>query len=235
DDYKVLQNLTLNLGLRYEIQRMPYEQDGQFTNYIPAPGKVILASSKTVPNLSSILAGAGLTGLVGVARDYGLPMSLVKTNYDNVAPRLGFAWRPFSDNHTVVRGGYGIFYTGSRLSAIRTDFSGGFPFSISQTFTGSTTNPTPLTLSHPFPPPLSKFPGVTNTSGFEVNAPPPYLQSWNLTTERELVKGVAIEVGYSGSKGTHLGRKYDLNQVLRQPNLILPNGSYPRPYAGFGD
>src|SRR5262249_35412024 len=116
-----------------------------------------------------------------------------------------------------------------------TDFSGGFPFSISQTFTGSTTNPTLVTLSNPFPAAIAKFAGVTNTSGFEVNAPSPYLQSWNLTIERELVKGVAIEVAYTGSKGTHLGRKYDLNQALRQPSLVLPNGSYPRPYAGFGD
>jgi outer membrane receptor protein involved in Fe transport len=235
DDFKILPNLTLNLGVRYEIQSRPYEQDGQFTNYVPALGKVILAGDRTVPNLSAILADAGLTGLVGAASQYGLPPALVKTNYGDVAPRLGFAWRPFNGNHTVVRAGYGIFYTGSRLSAIRTDFSGGFPFSISQTFTGSTSNPRLVTLSHPFPESIARTTGVTSSKGFEVDAPSSYLQSWNLTIERELIKGVAIEIGYSGSKGTHLGRKYDINQARRRPELALPDGGFPRPYAGFGE
>jgi len=58
-----------------------------------------------------------------------VPKSLVNTNYDNIAPRIGLAWRPFGGNRTVIRTGYGIFYTGSRLSAMRTDLTGGFPFS----------------------------------------------------------------------------------------------------------
>ncbi len=229
DDYKVLPNLTLNLGLRYEIQKAPYEEYGQMENYVPSLGKVIIGGATTVPNWQSTVAAAGLNGLVGLASDYGLPKSLVNTNYDNFAPRVGFAWRPFGGNHTVVRSGYGVFYTGSRLSAIRTDLAGGFPFSVSQTFTGSTTNPTLLTLSNPFPASLAKLSGVTNANGFEVNAPSPYLQSWNFTIEHELGKGVTLETGYAGSKGTHLGRKYDLNQELRTPT------STTRPFAGFGD
>ncbi len=229
DDYKVTRNLTLNLGLRYEIQKTPNEKYGQMSNYVPSIGKVILASDRPVPNLQAALASAGLTGLVGLASDFGLPNSLVNTNYDNFAPRIGFAWRPFGNNRTVVRSGYGIFYTGSRLSAIRTDLTGGFPFSISQSFTGSTSNPSLLTLGNPFPTSLAKITGVTNANGFEVNPPAPYLESWNFTIERELGLGVALEAGYSGSKGTHLGRKYDINQQLRAPT------STTRPYAGFGD
>jgi outer membrane receptor protein involved in Fe transport len=229
DDYKVTPNLTLNLGLRYEIQKMPYEKNGLMSNYIPSIGKVLLAGVSTVPNWQTIVANAGLTGLVGLASDYGVPYSLVNTNYDNFAPRVGFAWRPFGNNRTVVRSGYGIFYTGSRLSAIRTDLTGGFPYSISQSFTGSTSNPSLLTLSNPFPASLTKVTGVTTANGFEVNPPSPYLESWNFTIERELGLGVGLEAGYSGSKGTHLGRKYDINQVLRTPTSSV------RPYAGFAD
>ncbi|HTD21159.1 MAG TPA: TonB-dependent receptor [Terriglobales bacterium] len=238
DDYKVLPSLTLNLGVRYEVPVAPYEKDGQFSNYVPATGKVILGSAATVPNLASILAGVGLTGQVGVASDFGLPKSTVHTDYKAVAPRIGFAWRPFNNNQTVVRGGYGIFYTGSRLSAIRTDISGGFPFSVSQTFTGSTSNPGQITLSNPFPSALAKDQGILTPTGFAVNAPEPYLQSWNFTIERELGKGVAIEAGYTGSKGTHLGRKYDINQQLRNqnPQLALADGTCPacpRPFSNF--
>jgi len=129
----------------------------------------------------------------------------------------------------VVRSGYGVFYTGSRLSAERTDLMGGFPFSLSQTFTGSTSNPNLLTLANPFPASLAKLSGVTTTNGYEVNPPSPYLQSWNLTVERELAQGIVIEAGYAGSKGTHLGRKYDLNQEERSPEATL------RPFPAFGE
>jgi hypothetical protein len=229
DDYKVLPNLTLNLGLRYEIQKMPYEKDGQMSNYVPSIGKALIAGTTNIPNWQAIVANAGLTGFVALASDYGLPKSLVNTNYDNFAPRIGFAWRPFGNNRTVVRSGYGVFYTGSRLSAIRTDLTGGFPFSIAQSFTGSASNPTLLTLANPFPASLTKVSGVTTANGYEVNPPSPYLESWNFTIERDLGMGVGLEVGYAGSKGTHLGRKYDVNQELRTPTLTS------RQYPGFGD
>ena len=229
DDFKVLPNLTLNLGIRYEVQFMPTEKYGQMTNFVPGIGKVILAGASTVPDLNSIVAANGLTGQVGLASDYGLPKSLVSTNYDNFAPRVGFAWRPFGNNRTVVRSGYGIFYTGTRLSAIRTDLTGGFPYSISQSFTGSTSNPSALTIANPFPAALAKTSGINTSNGFETNPPSPYLQSWNFTIERDLGHGIAMETGYSGSKGTHLGRKYDVNQEIRTPALTT------RPFPVWGD
>jgi hypothetical protein len=229
DDWKILPSLTLNLGLRYEIQTAPNEEYGQLTSYNPGVGKVLIGGVSTVPNWQQTVASAGLTGLVALASDYGVPSSLVNSNYDNFAPRVGFAWRPFGNNRTVIRSGYGIFYTGSRMSAMRTDLAGGFPFSQSQSFTGSTSNPNALTLQNPFPDALAKLSGVTTANGYEVNPPSPYLQSWNFTVEREIGKGVVIETGYAGSKGTHLGRKYDINQELRTPT------STTRPYAGFGD
>ena len=229
DDYKLTPNLTLNLGLRYELQKPPYEKHGQMTNYVPEINKLILAGDAAVPNLGSLVAGAGLTGLVGLARDHGLPFALVNTNSRDLAPRFGFAWRPFGGNATVVRGGYGIFFTGSRLNPIRTDLTGGFPFSLSQTFNRQPSNPGALTFSNPFPAALASIQGVTSTNGYEVAAPSQYLQSWNLTIERDLGGGVALEAGYAGSKGTHLGRKYDINQAYRLPHLQLPNGSYPKP------
>jgi hypothetical protein len=155
----------------------------------------------------------------------------VYTNYKDFAPRLGLAWRPFGNNKTVVRTGYGIFYSGSRLNPVRTDLAGAFPFSISQTYTAPTTNITTLTLSNPFPASLAKLSGATTTDGFQVNAPTPYVQSWNFTIERDLGGGFALEVGYAGSEGTHLSKKYDINQETHQPG----EAAYVRPYAYFGE
>lgn len=229
DDWKILPSLTLNLGLRYEISGAPYEEYGQLTSFDPKVGMVLLGGHSTLPNWQSIVAAQGLTGVVGLGSTYGLPSALVRTNYDNFAPRVGFAWRPFKNNKTVVRSGYGVFYTGSRLSAMRTDLAGGFPFALSDTFPGSTTNPNLVSLANPFPASIANTAGVTTTAGWEVNAPSPYLQSWNFTIEREIGKGVAVEVGYAGSKGSHLGRKYDLNQEVRLPT------STTRPFPSFGD
>jgi outer membrane receptor protein involved in Fe transport len=114
DDFKLLPNLTLNLGLRYEVQMPPYEQAGQMTNFVPSLDKAVLAGTATVPNVAASLAAAGLTSYITTAAAAGLPRALVYPNYDNFGPRFGLAWRPFGDNRTVLRGGYGIFYTGSR-------------------------------------------------------------------------------------------------------------------------
>lgn len=229
DDWKIRPNLTVNLGVRYEIIAPPSEKYGQLTNYLPRLGRIILADDRKVPDLNASIAAAGLGGLVGVARDYNLPASLVGTNFLNFAPRVGIAWRPFGGNRTVVRGGYGIFYSGLRLSAQRTDMTGGYPFSSSQNFNRLATNANLLTLSTPFPDTLARLQGVTDTNGYEEGAPTQNLQSWNLTIEREIGRGVAIEAGYAGSKGTHLGRKINLNQTLRLPGLQLRDGSYPKP------
>jgi outer membrane receptor protein involved in Fe transport len=229
DDFKVTSSLTLNLGVRYEVQTPPYEQAGQLTNFIPSLDEVVLAGTATVASWQATVASVGLTGFVAAGSSLGLPRALVYPNYDNLAPRVGFAWRPFNNARTVIRSGYGVFYTGSRLSAMRTDLTGGFPYSLSQSFTGSTSNPGALTLANPFPNALAKVSGTTTTSGWELRAPSPYLQSWNFTIEREVGHGVVIESSYTGSKGTHLGRKYDINQEIRTPTRTT------RPYAGYGD
>ncbi|MGH9351017.1 MAG: hypothetical protein ACRD2G_02470, partial [Terriglobia bacterium] len=233
DDFAVRQNLTLNLGLRYEIPFAPYEKNGAMSNYLPSANKLILASS--VPGLSSLLASTGLTGYVGLASAYGLPQGLVYTDYKGLAPRVGLAWRPFGGNRTVVRAGYGIFYSGFRLSSIRTDLMGGFPYSLPETFNGSTKKPSELTLADPLPAALASISGVTSAAGWQVRPPNAYLQSWNFTFEQALGWNMAVEAGYIGSEGVHLGRKYDLNQELTQTGAQLPDGSFPRPYPGFGD
>ena len=228
DDWKVSSRLTVNLGLRYEIPRPPLEKYGRMTNFVPELGRLVIADDATIEG-----SGLGFSNAdrVGTADELGLPRALVKTQWLNFAPRAGFAWRPFGGNRHVLRGGYGVFFGNQVQNPVRNDLANVFPFAISQTVNRRTTDPTYLTMSNPYPIPPNFISGVTNVNGFELNAPLPYLQSWNLTWEQEVGGSSAIEVAYVGSKGTHLGRRYDLNQPFRSAELAP---TFPRPYPEFG-
>ena len=228
DDWRARTDLTVNLGFRYELNTPISEKYGHWGSFNPAIGKFILADDRYVPNLPALIVAAGLTGQIGVARDYSLPPELVKTHYTNMAPRIGVAWRPRGGLRTVVRSGYGIFYASSMTNRIRNSLGNVFPFSITQSFTRDTKNPSFLTLSNPFPSAGGALSGVSAVGGIEYEAPSPYIQNWNLTIEREIVAATAIEVAYEGSKGTHLDRSYDVNQPI-----YLAGSSPGRPWPAF--
>jgi hypothetical protein len=233
DDWRIRRDLTLNLGLRYEILEPPYEKYGRMGNFVPGPNQIVLSNDRTVSDLSSVLAPAQLSGKVTTAREAGLPRALVRTQYANFAPRVGFAWRPRGNNQTVVRSAFGIFHAANDLSFVRNEFGRIYPFVIAESFNRVPADPEALTLAQPFPAALRRIGGTTTAYGYEVDAPQSYLQSWNFTLERVLAREMTIEVAYAGSKGTHLGRRYDLNPQLRFPGLQLPNGTFPRPYSVF--
>ncbi|MDQ6665717.1 MAG: TonB-dependent receptor, partial [Acidobacteriota bacterium] len=229
DDYKIASRLTINLGLRYELIKPPVEKYGRIASFVPAIDEVIIADSRTVPDLAERLAAVSLTGKVDVARNRGLPQSLVYTNYRNFGPRVGFAWRPFGGSRTVIRAGYGIFYGSTLQNPIRNDLANVYPFTESQTFTRPTNNPGFLNLSNPYPDSRAGFTNILNANGYEKNAPAPYMQGYNFTVDREIGGSTVIEAAYVGSRGVHLGRRYDINQPFRSANVKV----FPRPYSGF--
>ena len=234
DDFKVTRSLTLNIGLRYELDLPPVDRYDRASNFDAGLGKIIIAGDKNLPQLAERLARFNLQDRVALARDVGRPRSLVFADKINFAPRLGFAWRvPGQRRLTVVRGGYGIFFTGHLLNPIRTSLMTGFPFSVNQTFSRLPTDPSLVTLSNPFPDSRATEGNSTNSNGYDPRPKLGDLQSFNLTIEREIFPGWGLEVGYVGSKGTHLGRQYDINQPLRTLDLYQANVAFPRPIAGI--
>src|SRR6266567_8539950 len=109
------------------------------------------------------------------------------------------------------------------------EYSDTFPFSINESYSAVTGTPTAVTVSNAFPAARRSVGGVTSTYGGPSDPKTQYLQSYNVTVEREFARGTVLEVAFAGSKGTHLQRRYDINQPGREQALRSV-----RPYAGFG-
>jgi hypothetical protein len=232
DDWKITRSLTLNLGLRYEINTPAYDKYDRMANFIPSLNKIIVASNRNIPAYNQLVTAAGLTSQVGLAKDYGLPRPLVYTDYKGLAPRVGFAL--LARRGLVIRGGYGIFYAGQLLNDVRNGLDNTFPMVLAYNYARVATDVNALTLSNPWNPARGTQTGTATSTGFQVDAPMGYLQSYNLTMERDIGKGAALEVGYVGSKGSHLGRQYNLNQPFRTIGYYQAFGTFPVPYAPFG-
>ena len=219
DDFKLRPNLTLNLGMRYEIDLIPADRYDHMTNFVPELGKVVLVFDD--PGVRDAVVAAGLKDRVTYAGAVGLPRSLVYPDYNNFAPRVGFAWTPWKDRRTVIRGGYGIFYSGVLLNPFRNQLQNTFPYTQEETFSRNASRTDLVTLDNPFPKDRVAVGGTNTSAGFDVHAATSYLQSYNMTIERDLGAGMALEIGYAGSKGTHMGRLRDINLPRRTEATYL--------------
>lgn len=227
DDFKVSRSLTLNIGLRYELMKPAREKFGAWSMFNPELGKIVIAGKGTLSNFDQLIASSPIANSVVLAEAVGLPKTITRTDYNDFAPRFGFAWRPRGNNRSVIRGGYGIFYGSSSIYRLD-EYNDTYPFSVNESYTATATNPLLLTLSDPFPVAKRSVGGITNTNGQQNQPQSQYLQSYNLTVEHEFAKDTVLEVAYAGSKGTHLQRRYDINQQLRG---VAGN---PRPFPAFG-
>jgi hypothetical protein len=206
DNFRVIPKLTLNLGLRYEVS-LPRTERFDRMNYLD-------------PNLSYVLTAAGLPDLpikggevfVNSGHRYNYD-----TYYGGIQPRFGFAYElPHS---TVLRGGYGIFFSQPRSGAAGTGPWGYQGFDQQTPWIPTLDNqgvlPGPR-LSDPFPPvgpklPAGKSLGPSNDVGFDAVGPipqishnVPYEQAWSFGIQKELPWKIVAEANYVGKKGTHL-------------------------------
>ena len=228
DDWKATRNLTLNLGMRWEVNRAPADKYDRLGVYDTASRLLILASDENVPsNYSELLEETGLASVITTAQAAGRPRSVIKTDWNNFSPRMGFAYRVSED--TVVRGGYSIFVAGDILNNLRNNLSNQFPFAVVQNFPGVSARPNEVSLQNPFPTSRERLAGTTSVRGYDLNPSTGYLQSWNFTIERALFGNTSIEMDYRGSKGTFLIRRYDFNQPYRTADSFIAGEGYRRP------
>ena len=217
DDWKVNRSLTLNLGIRYDIQTAPTDRFNRLSYFNFAPNPI-----------SSQVPGLNLPG--NLAYTNGSQRGVYNTNYKNFAPRVGLAYSPIS--HFVFRAGYGIFYTPAMEFG---DYQGLSLNGYSQTtpYVGTLDGVTPQNLlSNPFPSGLLAPVGQANDGATNVgqsinavlrNRASPYVQQWTSNVQYQLGNTV-LQAAYIGNHGTKLlfGSTFELNQ-LPTADLALGN------------
>jgi TonB dependent receptor len=208
DDWKVANRLTLNLGLRYDFATPPYEGGNRMANFDPA-GSGSLVDAKS--------------GSLG-------DRALVDPDTTNFGPRIGASYAVTPN--TVVRGGYGAYYTLLERIGSENELALDPPFLV---------NKTPSSVTVPVLQPEVGFPtNFLDPSTIDFSALQPFhiravdpakkepmVQQWSFGVQRELGHKWLGEVDYVGTKSTHLDLIYDYNQPSIVNNVVTPTVPYP--------
>jgi hypothetical protein len=195
DDIQAAKNLNLNLGVRYEYNTPVQEKNNQQSEYDAATKALVV----------------------------GQP--LYKSDANNFAPRVGFAWNVFGNEKTSLRGGWGIFYDSQffRLNSMP-------PFSASYS-ASSANNPG---LTWPLPANYASTMAVPALQAFDPNVKVPYYQQYHINVQRQLGAYMMVDIGYVGNRGYGLLQSIDINRVdpvtkvrpdTRYSNILVRQGT----------
>lgn len=264
DDWRLGGGLTLNLGLRYDLYGNFSEANGRIGNYYLPDAASTLGTQPgfQVPSNAPFFHPHFTPLAIGLVIAPSIPIDLsqihespydstIKGDFNNVAPRLGFAWQPSFAPKLVVRGGWGIYY--QRMGgSFKRDQQVSAPYFFYQNVPAPAdmANPYPSLNVNPFQIPLNvrivrdangvpswvrgdgtPFPATEPFSAksnvfIDPLVTTPYLQQWSANVQYEVRWGVMVDVGYVGSRGTGL---------LGKVNLAVPLDPRVTPVNGFTD
>ncbi len=217
DDFKVSDRLTLNLGLRYELNPPSTEKFNHLSNYDFSSGTLAYANAADIPQNVSFPTSVSKSA------------STIQTDKNNFAPRFGMAYRLTRDNRTVFRAAYGIYYdveTGN--PQVNLGSNPPFQYTTSVPIVRDAAPVTRYETAFTYIPQYSD--SAPWLEAIQMNFRDGYLQQWQASLQRELFPSFLVEAGYVGSKGTHLIGRQWLNRPLPGPN----RGQQDRQNPAFG-
>ena len=219
DDWKITPKLSINYGLRWDFRAATYEINNKFfwLDTKNTQGGLCYADPKL--STDGVAPGVGINGGPILRYCGSVPRPGQKNPF---APRLGINYR--LNDRTVVRAGYGIFYTSYEGREID-DSADIYPYSVRNNLTPATV---PIPASDPklsnqlFPAYTTLGPFPESTLSFiavieSENPLDPYVQTWTLSVERQLGSNTTLEVNYIGNHGTHLLDRRDISQPYPVP------------------
>jgi hypothetical protein len=215
DDYRVSARLTVNAGVRYSLFLQPYDANHLLTNFDPALWDP--AKAPQIDKSGNIVAHTGdpLNGIIINGKNSPYGAKAENENLHNFAPRIGFAWDPFGKGRTAIRSGYGISYDSTLVGIYEQNAFANPPFVNSISITNTRLeNPTAGVVS------VSAAP--KSLHGTPLPASTPYTQQWSFDVQQQLGRNFILDVGYFGSKSTHLLGIVDMNEV--PPGLAVASG-----------
>ena len=252
DNWKATRNLTLDIGVRLGWSRPFHNVPGNEAGFVPElydpSQRVTLFGMPGAPPPNSALNGAikpgsgnpvdgtvtnGIIPGFAQAFDPHYPPGLRNSDHVKAAPRFGFAYDPFGDGKTAIRGGFGMYYDFRERDNFFTNDFKSAPLQLNPTIEFSTINSVNPNTVNGF-----NFPGAS--FAFQRNRKVPYMINYSFGIQREVGFKTVVDVAYVASQGRHLLWEMNLNSVPvgSTTNPLLPSG-YPtnalRPYLGYTD
>jgi hypothetical protein len=256
DDWKVSRKLTVNAGIRYSYFPSPTDTHNTLVNFVPglfnpanAPvidpvsGNMVAGNNAATyanglifPKGAACAAAQAVPAPLVTCSPYGSRVNPSSNN--NWGPRLGLAYDPFGNGKWAVRAGLGLFYDRT-LNGIWEQNAFGDPPLVQTTTTLNTANSSQNLFDNPLAGQAGAAPlgpnalTITGSPTFKV---PSYLD-YNLSVQHEIMPNTVLEVGYVGTKGTHLLGDIDLDQPTVAARVAAVPGTdvnAVRPYFGYG-
>lgn len=222
DDWRIHARLTLNLGLRYDLQLPTTDPHDRKLTFVGG------ARSQVVP---TALPGLLFPGDPGIAR------GIIAADRNNFAPRVGFAWDPSGNGRTSVRGALGVFYGGISGNEWNST-ADNQPFTIRQRFNDVRSFSDPYGNlpggASPFPysytPANPRFLLPASVAGPSLDFRWPYTYQMNFSIQRQLASDLTVEAAYVSSLGHKLPFVRDLNYPIFGPGATAANVDSRRPF-----
>jgi len=255
DSWKIRPNITLNYGLRWELDTPLTDISHHVQTFRPGQNTTVYPCTLTPAEQASfgqptcLAAGVLPTGLV-FPGDKGVPDALTQTYYKAFAPRIGLAYSPGSSGKTSIRAGWGLFYNPME-QLVMEQFGAEPPFGGSTFLPPSflntpfvsqsgTVNPNPYNgILNPVPgqpQDWQKFRSIELFGEFQPHMRTQYSAQYNFNIQRELAKDLMLQLGYVGSQGHRLLASHDINPSNPQTclDIISLANTNPANVSSFG-